>query len=320
MHRLTRRAVLVLVAATSSLCASAAYADGLGPTEVAARRDLIEQAQQASTAGDHARALDLATRAGDLAMSVSLRRFIAEEQLALGKHADALGSAEICAKDARTAHADDHATACDQVIARAKPEVAYVVVVAPPDAKGARVRVNEHDVPAALIGQRYVVDAGDVVVDATAEDARPFHAVVHVERGASIDVPVTFVAIPKPLAPKAPARDDAAGRFVVSPLVPIGATVAGASLLVAIGVGVSGALALSDYEGRCTVPGAAPSCGAEQKTLQDDLDARGTVVNVAIGVGVAGVVTGAIGLILSATSKATSNSKPNAARFGTIVF
>lgn len=316
MHPRARATLFALAVTASSTFASVARGDGLGPTEVAARRDLIEQAQQASTAGDHARALDLATRAGELAMSVSLRRFIAEEQLALGKHADALGSAEICAKDARASHADDHAAACDQVIARAKPEVGYVVVVAPAGAKGARVRVNDHELPAALVGQRFVVDAGDVVVDATAEDAKPFHLVVKVERGASIDVPVSFVALPKPLAPKAPVAPATEGRFVVSPLVPIGAAVAGASFLVALGVGVSGALALSDYEDRCTVPGAALSCAAEQRTLQDDLDVRGTVVNVAIGVGVAGAVTTAIGLIVGATTKA----KPSAARFGVVAF
>lgn len=313
MRRLLAVSAALVVASLSM--EEAARADTLSPTEVAARRDLIEQAQQASTAGDHARALDLATRAGELAMSVSLRRFIAEEQLALGKHADALGSAEICAKDARASHADDHATACDAVIARAKPEVGYVVVSTPAGVTGAHVRVADHDLPAALVGQRFVVDAGDVVVDATASDAKPFHSVVHVERGATADVVVEFVPLPKPLAPKAPVKPDP-GKYVLSPLVPIGASVAGASLLVAIGVGVSGALALSVYEDRCTVSTAPASCGAEQKDLQADLNARGVAVNVAIGVGVAGVVTGAIGLLLSGTSKPSKS----AARFGVIVF
>ncbi|MFO0619186.1 MAG: hypothetical protein U0414_41740 [Polyangiaceae bacterium] len=310
-----RLAPFLLALALGALLPTRAFADSLSATEVAARRGLIEEAQQASAAGDHARALDLANRAGNLAMSVSLRRFIAEEQLALGKPADALGSAEVCAKDARAARADDHVAACERIIELAKPEVGYVVVSAPPGVQGARVRVNEHDLPDALIGQRYVVDPGDVVVDATADEAKPFRVVVKVARGAAVDVPIVFVATPKPLAPKA-ASKEAAPRFVLSPLVPIGAAVAGASLLTAISVGVSGAMELSEYEDRCTVPGRPASCGAERTTLQSDLDVRGTVVNVAIGVGVAGLVTGAIGLFMSGSKP----SKPASARFGVIVF
>ena len=78
---------LALVAST---CAGAAFAQS--DADMAARRLLLEQAQQARTGGDHTRALDLASRAGRISMTASVRRFIAEEENSLGRYASALGS------------------------------------------------------------------------------------------------------------------------------------------------------------------------------------------------------------------------------------
>lgn len=283
--------------------ARGARADELSPTEVVARRDLIEQAQRASVDGDHPRALELATRAGKLGMSVSLRRFIAEEQFATGDFASAAGTAEICGREASASTPPSvHGEACAALSQRARPLLGYVVVTLPSSTSSAVVHVQGRDLPGSLVGQRYAVNPGDVSVDVTAKDAVPFHTTVRVSQGESVDVAVSLVA-----APLAPRKESPTARpksaFRLSPLVPIGAGFAGAGLVVAIGVGVSGQLALDDYADRCTREGAASTCGGEAKALAADLDVRATVVNVAISVGVAGVAAGTVGMFLSTLTK-----------------
>ncbi len=236
-------------------------------------------------------------------MSVSLRRFVAEEQFAIGDFAAATGNAELCEREAKASSAPSaHGEACAALFERARPLVAYVVVTLTPSTTDAAVRVQGRNLPRALVGQRYVVNPGEVSVDVTAKDALPFHSTVRVERGATVDVPVSLVAAP--LAPRrAPAKPLTPGELRISPLVPIGASFAGAGFLVALGVGVSGQLALDDFSERCTRSGAAPSCVGEAKSLQSDLDARAIAVNVAVAVGAAGLALGTVGIFLSGVTK-----------------
>src|SRR5258706_16394156 len=94
MRRLVVVSVLVV-------CAVAHRAEAqLDEPTAAARRALITDAQQASDHGDHRHALDLALRAGQLRMSATLRRFIAEEQNELGRFVEALNSARLCIEEA----------------------------------------------------------------------------------------------------------------------------------------------------------------------------------------------------------------------------
>lgn len=291
---------LCLVASLFALTpASALHAAELSSGEVAARRGLIEGAQSAREAGDHTRALDLATRAGELKMSVSLRRFIAEEQLAVGHFASALGSAELCVREARAEAAqDEHGKACEAVVVAAKPRVASLVIQPKLSVPGLRVTVAGQAVPAALFGQRYLVDPGEVVVEAGAEGYEPFRVTVAPQAGAELQV----VVDPKP-KPKEKSPVKKEGGFVLSPLLPIGAGVAVAGGAVALGFGVSGQLALADYEDRCTVPGAPRSCAAEQTELQSDLDGRAIAFDVALSLAGAGLVVGTIGIFLSGPSE-----------------
>src|SRR5260370_40380255 len=91
-----------------------------GETET--RRALLEQAEKARDAEDHPRALSLAISAGDIRMTPSLRRFIAEEQYAVGQLADAMRNAERCVQEATDAKAVDNRLAilraCTSSIAR----------------------------------------------------------------------------------------------------------------------------------------------------------------------------------------------------------
>lgn len=303
--QLLRRTRWVAPVACAALLSAAEPASAEpSPEQVAARRQLIEQAQAAREAADHARALELASLAGELSMSVSLRRFIAEEQLALGQSAAALGSAELCARDAKVPGAlgAEHLGACEALAAQAREHVGFVVLRLEPSAPGARVTIGGHEMPGALLGQRYVVTAGEAHIEVSAEGFAPAEARVTVEPGREAEVSLKLVAAPRRLpAPKPPAP---ARGFHLSPLLPVGGSVALSGLAVALGVGVSGKLALDDYEARCTSAGAAQSCRGEQSELQADLDTRSIVVNTALGVAGVGLVLGTVGVFMSGTSDA----------------
>lgn len=294
------RPVFLALGALVALAASStsALADDLSAEGVATRRQLIEEAQSARGAGDDAKALDLASRAGALQMSVSLRRFIAEEQLAVGRSAAALGSAELCVREAKAdPRGAEHGVACEGVLATARTRVAFVVLRVRPANAAIHVKVAGQDVPNALLGERYVVDPGETTIDAAAEGFYPLQRKVTTASG-----DVTSVKLE--LVPRPPSKDaQKRGGFTLSPLVPVGASVAVAGGLVALGVGVSGKVALDDYKGRCTVSSAPSTCGAEQRSLQSDLDRRAIAVDVALGVAAAGLVAGTVGLLLPHPTK-----------------
>jgi hypothetical protein len=289
----------------SLTAASQARAEDLPTEAMAARRELIERAQTARQAGDHTAALDLAQRAGQVEMSVSLRRFIAEEQLEVGEPAAALGSAEVCARDARASGKTEHADACAALVAKAKELVAFVVIRVAPDVPGALVKLGPSEVPRALWGQRYVVKPGLVQVSASAPNHEPATASVEVARGAVGEIVVTLRELPARPDPERLAPGPEApvpSTFELSPWVPIGGSVAVAGFAVALGLGLSGVAALSDYEERCTARGAPAACVDEQAELQADLDRRAVGVNVALGTAAAGLVAGTIGIFLSGVS------------------
>lgn len=68
--------------------------------EERARATLLAESVTARSSGDHARALDLAQRAGAIRMTPSLRQFVAEELQALGRLPEALAAARTCVRDA----------------------------------------------------------------------------------------------------------------------------------------------------------------------------------------------------------------------------
>ncbi|MFO0554721.1 MAG: hypothetical protein U0271_40460 [Polyangiaceae bacterium] len=297
-----RRALASTLAAACVLWSAVAFAD-LTPEQVAARRQLIEQAQTARSTGDHARALELAELAGKLSMSVSLRRFIAEEQLALGDSAAALGSAELCAQGASVPGSveAEHRAPCEEVASQAKASVGYIVIKLKSPVADVVVRAGGRDVPAELLGQRYVVTAGSIAIEASARGYKPVTQTARVGRGEEVAITLELTPLVSEQPPPTP---EDSGHFRLSPLLPIGAGVALSGFAVAIGVAVSGKLALDDYEERCTTAGAPSSCVAEQTSLQSDLDTRAIVVDTALAVAGVGLVLGTIGIFLSGTTEA----------------
>ena len=278
---------------------------------VAARRGLIEQAQSAREQGEHLQALDFARRAAQLGSSASLRRFIAEEEEALGLPAEALGSAELCAREGAHEPAQAaHVEVCRAIAARAKDAVAHVVLRVAPDVDGGHVLVRGAEVPRARWGAPYVVSPGTLTVEATAPGFIPYRAEVDVARGAIAEVAIMLhpaqLAEPRtsepPPAPSRPEVERAAPSRRLSPLVFVGAGTAIVASGVALGVGLAANASLRDYESRCAAPGAAPTCAGERDRLQGDLDTRALIVNVAVAVAVAGAAACVIGLLTGGSS------------------
>lgn len=238
--------LLFAAAATASVCP----AFGQVGTD-AARRALIEQARAASRAGDHARAVELATRASGVRATPSLRYFLATEHLALGHAVEALEHAGECVARASVDDAvpdrDDLLTRCRAIASDAEERVARITVRVPsPAPEGLQVHVGDVLLAPSLHGIAVPVAPGDIEVRATAAGRRPFHVTRALEARAHAEVTVELPAAEPPTpAPSlrviAPAPPVA--RPVASPIftpAPREAASQGAGPWVLGGVGLAG--------------------------------------------------------------------------------
>lgn len=187
------------------------------PRDDAARAGMLTEAERASDRGDHAQALDLATRAGAIRMTPSLRGFIAQEHHALGHLLEAYDAAVLCEREARadpTARRREQTIAtCSALSAELSPRIGRVTVRVPDPPPGVRVRVADAELASALWGLPYPVRPGRVVVEAAAESRRPFRVEVDVGAGQNADVVVSLA--PAPVAPSTPPATTA-----VTPVIP----------------------------------------------------------------------------------------------------
>jgi hypothetical protein len=225
--------------------------------EITARIDLISQAQRARSGGDHTRSLDLAERAGRISMTSSLRRFITEEQMALGRTVDAYASAQLCLREAAaelpSPNRDAVARGCTSLVSSLESRIGRIVVNVPqPTPHGLHVTVAGSELRDALWGVDYVVSPGSIAVDATAAGLPPFHRNVQVAAGGretvSIElVPTTapnsggpieqsgqhHVAPREPFAPR-PIVEPSRARTIRSPLGPVLMAAGGAALITGV--------------------------------------------------------------------------------------
>ena len=191
----------VLFAATLALAPAAQAQEG---ADEIARRRLIAEAEQARSAGDHTRALDLAQRAGANRMTPSLRQLIAYEHDALGHTLEALDQAEGCAReahaDAALRNREQIAAACEALAARLRPAVGWITVrVPPPTPPGLVVHVGGAALRAAMYDVARPSLPGEVTVEATADSGR-FRQQVRVRAGETASVVVAPLLAPEPAA------------------------------------------------------------------------------------------------------------------------
>lgn len=175
--------------------------EGSTSSAAAAWRVLVQQARAAERAGDDERALTLALQASAIDTTPSLWRFIAERQAATGRLADALGSADICQREALRDSAPDsqqHASACNTLRQSLRPRVAIVSLAftgaTPPP--GTRATVGGRDVPAGLLDAPFVVDPGTLPVIVSAPEHEEVRTEVQVAAGDQRRVEIRLIRLP----------------------------------------------------------------------------------------------------------------------------
>lgn len=183
----TRGLLIACVALTFGATANAQT----GSAEVA-RRELLQGADTARNAGDHARSLDLATRAGQIRMTTSLRLLLAQEHEALGHLVDALDHASGCAReaeaDATMRNREQVLGICRALVTSITPRVGNLVVQVSSPPPGLVVRVAGHEVNAALYGVAFPVMPGSVAVEVAGEGIVASREEVQVAAGAQVEV------------------------------------------------------------------------------------------------------------------------------------
>ncbi len=204
--------------------------------EEIARRELLTQAETARTSGDHTRALDFASRAGQIRMTPSIRLMLAQEHNSLGHVLDALDHAGRCVRDVEADPAlpnrDRILTACRALATSLQTRVGTVTVHVPDDAPPeVHVRVQGGEISRPLWGVPCPVTPGSVLVEATGPGDTTFRRQVTVDGGGNVEVTVSLASatrsVPVPSTPVVTATASPVPvrvNPVVAPIAPIAST------------------------------------------------------------------------------------------------
>lgn len=197
LARSARTRASIALFATLSAAASSASAQSASSADLATRRILVEQAEQARQRSDHGRALDLAERAGSLQMTPSLRLFITNEQFALRRFVDAMATADVCVRevdrDITVPNRDRIRSECATAQQRARAQIATIVLQVPsPRPAGFTVRVGARAISDVLLGAPVPVDPGELVIESNATGCEPSTATRAVAAGATETIDVAL--------------------------------------------------------------------------------------------------------------------------------
>ena len=297
-----------------------------------ARRQLLEQAVQARSSGEHQRAIDLFRRAGEIQNSASIYGNISHEYEALHEYAEALGSAQECASVAQreppSRPRDAVLRQCTASAESLRSRVGRVSVQLATPPAGTQVRMGNRAIPQAVWGVPYAVNPGSVVIEVTAPGMEPYRREVTVHAGStqSVEIALTAAApaatasrdntppVIRATAPAAttsasvPAESNARGRS------PLGLVVAGVGVVAAVAGGALWLVAGSQYGALQTacVTGAMPCETLESanrtRASIEMLDTIGLIT--AIGGGVIAIA----GAVVYAASGHSPEAHPAAAR------
>lgn len=295
-----RAGAIVVVALACLTSASRARAQSADDANVAPvgdpRRALISDAWARRNAGDHAGALDAATRAGAMRMVAQLRRFIAEEQLATGAFIDAWNSGVRCVREAETLTGDartETVTACERLLRRLDSRVARVELRLPADIVGLEARIDGEPIANEYLRDPIGVRGGTAHVEVTAPGRVAFDREVSSPVGVMTSVPVELPSTDTVTHPATTARRP------VAPWLFIGA---GAAIV------ASGVFAGLYFDARGTVASSncysAAQCPADLASTKEQGERFGTISLIAGGVGAGLAITGLVFALTSRRSEA----------------
>ena len=178
-----------------TLGSSTTFAQSTPPTEaaLAARRTLVERAQDASRAGHHDEALSQAESAGRIEMTPSLRMFIAQERATLGQYALAMEAADQCVREATRSAALERRemilTSCRQITHNNQSHVVLLTITSPPQlAAGTVVRLGSRTFEPSSLGTPINIDATPMVFTVSAPGVEPFREERTLVEGTTVTV------------------------------------------------------------------------------------------------------------------------------------
>lgn len=277
-------------------------------------RALLEKGDAAMTAGDPRGALKFYEGAHALLNLPATGMAVARAHVALGELVEARDVALSVIKipqaaGEKAAHVEARKEA-ETTAADLAARIPSLELELEADAGDVTIEIDGKLVPRAAATVPHKVNPGAHTVKVGSAGKKTFDAKVDVAEGEIKKVPITLVAAevvrdgPKdpPVKPVVPPADDAPRTSKgVSPLLPIGFSIAGAGLLAGVIAGPISLAQVSDAkkEHGCTNKGCPAS---EQKALESDLDAARTtawVSNVGFIVAGVGAVLGTVGIVLT---------------------
>jgi hypothetical protein len=292
--------------------------DAQMPQDAALRRRLLEEAQTARAADDHLQALALASRAGQIEMTPSVRLFIAEEQTAVRELAESWASAQLCSTEAQEDKGLKNRlkilSACNKLMSEIEVTAARVIVSMPrPVPSGAQLTIRGQIVPASLYGQPYFLTPGKVSVEATAPNYLRFHRELLVRAGEEVTVTSELVAQSPPRAEvkdltyspsktiAASSQPSAFRRFAPYATIGLGVVSLGASAIFLL----SRNDASNKLDGMCSGPdhNVCPDT-PEARSLIQTVSTDSTLTVVTLGIGATAIAGGILWLLLDKPSSA----------------
>lgn len=251
---------------------------------------------------------------------------MAQEYTALGRFAEALGSADLCVREASAGAAivqrERVLGECRSMVTSLQQRVGRVVVRVPtPPPAELRITVGGRPLPQVVWDAPFVVTPGSIQVEALSPSTAPVQRVVEVAAAQTVEVSLTFSpaaapeahaavappTTPAPPAPASPAPLPTAPQRVssgpgVAPWIVV--ALGGASLGVSLTFLVLQQVALADADriGRCDATGCDPAGRPFHDRAVDDT----TVANITLATGIAGVGAGVLWYLLARPGRRTA--------------
>lgn len=274
-----------------------------------AARTFATDGLAAFNAGQFDKAIDLFTRAEALVHAPPHLLYTARASVKVGQLVHAK---ELYVKITREQLADGAPKAFVEAQTSATTELAQIepripklnITVAGPGSAGAKVTMDGTEVPSALIGAAQPVDPGPHVLRATANGWRPTESKVTLAEAAAESATLTLdqAAPPEPVAagPKPEKAEGPSGLRKAAPFIAFGVGAAG------LAVGTVFLLKNRGDRDDADAICASGRCPAARRAEVEDLDASAdkaqTFSMIGYGIGAAGVIAGAVLLVLGRSS------------------
>jgi hypothetical protein len=309
--------LIVRAAIAASVCQSVLFTSVPAQAQAAAAQELFDAAKKLTKEGKYAEACPKFEESLRLDPAPGTKFFLADCWEQVGRTASAWAAYVEIADASASAGQRDREKVARERVDRVAPKLTRLSVVVPEASRvpGLVVKRDGVVLREAQWGIGVPVDPGEHVIEASAENMRPWRATQKVSgEGKTITVEVPKLT-PQPAAkskpvgaagkPAASPAGDGADQSAGSGQRTIGLIVGGVGL---VGLGVGGYFGLQafskhdEYEKRCDSNNV---CDQKGVTLNEEAVRAGNIANVAMGVGLGALATGVI-LYLTAPSSSSS--------------